>query len=417
MMREEQDSKVVRQRLKKLVKREDSTSYDIVWQDYATKYGPEAWEMLTSMGLNWMDCLLGQVWPPNRPPRHNGSNVYARNPGIFQPRWDLPPRPPPRRLTAEEEEAAAVYLTVEEYLDLRPDDADINAVLRQSGNSEKAAQESMKVLRYRITEATQDCLTNLTSALGPRGWRAAKRLLTQRPASALLLDCLGRLERKYWLAETAFDRLDSDAGLESGAVLAKALRQDQVAQDPPGTLKDKLDVLNTPPGMFYGICAAIWMCRCNHVRHTGLGAIVRAGEIFTTQPTEALRFIQMRKEEQKDWLMAQECVFEGQYKEESEEEEESELENEEEEENDEGGEQAEDCLTTTSQAYNMRYESTSGRLTSDDPSGNQKIRLITHRGEVLTDRNQLTADLQYTLAEHDSAPSAREELERLLQVV
>lgn len=42
MTREQQDAKVVRQRLKKLVKREDSTTYDIVWQDYATKYGPEA---------------------------------------------------------------------------------------------------------------------------------------------------------------------------------------------------------------------------------------------------------------------------------------------------------------------------------------------------------------------------------------
>lgn len=185
--------------------------------------------MLTSRGFNWMNSRMGQV------------------------------RPPPRGLTAEEEEAAAVYLTVEEYLDLRPDDPDINALLRQSacGNMEKAARESMKVLRYRVKEATDNCLTNWTSTLGPRGRRAAKRLLTQRPASALLLDCLGRIERRFWLGDTGFDRLDLDRGPESGAVLAKALRQQQVAQDPPGTLKDKLDVLNTPPGMFYGICAAI----------------------------------------------------------------------------------------------------------------------------------------------------------------
>lgn len=295
------DAQEIQRRLRKLAKRDDSTFAD-VWQDYATKYGREEWERLTRRGHAWMTELLREIWPSRRA---TGEFLWhpseRRRPNsIFQPRWDLPPR----QRDSQEVEADSLCLTLKEYWDLRPDDKDVRDLLHPRGNREEAAAESMRVLRHRIKEATYDCLKHFKSILGPRGIAEARWFLAKRPASALLFDCLGRIERKHWLVSMNFTTVDGP----DGAAKARALRQRPCVAIPPGSPAEQLEALNNPPGMLYGIAEAIWQCRLNHGILLGPYNVMEAAEAFTTEPAEALKFITMRKEEQLEWLKEQ-CIY------------------------------------------------------------------------------------------------------------
>jgi hypothetical protein len=200
----------------------------------------------------------------------------------------------------EEQTAACLGLKMEEYWVLRPDEHDIRTLLYPSANREQHAYRSMNLLRARISSA-MDCLNGFEYVLGPNGMAAVKRLFNQSPGSALLFDCLGRIERMCWLAWLGFSNLN----VPNGAAIAKVQFQMAMMTDPPGSPADKLEALNDPPWILHGINASIWLCRQNWRHRIGYLSFMPACHKFTTRPAEALRFMSMKLEDQEEWLEEQ----------------------------------------------------------------------------------------------------------------